>query len=69
MSRKETVDYDRLLVVAEKAELAFWEVVGKNYPEATYGCFPFDAQFEFSMALETAIEIWVDANVPPARED
>tara|TARA_R110002110_G_scaffold272881_1_gene488311 strand:- start:151 stop:363 length:213 start_codon:yes stop_codon:yes gene_type:complete len=56
------LDYDKLQKITENAEFAFWEVIAKSYPEIKSGCFPPEAQFALSEALESAVETWVVGN-------
>jgi len=50
--------------VLEAAQIAFWEVIAKNYPEVTSGDFPPDAGFAFDKSCKDALEIWLECNHP-----
>ena len=53
----------------EDAQLAFWEEIGKKFPTAESGDFPFDADHHFEVACQDAVAIWVHYNVPGAMDD
>jgi len=48
--------------VIEDAQIAFWEVVAKKYPEVKSGDFPPDASFAFDGACKKALEFWLEWN-------
>jgi hypothetical protein len=53
---------NKIKIVAEQAELAFWEVVAKSYPEIKTGNLsPLDAM-NFSGYCENIIDTWVKEN-------
>ena len=55
--------------VLEIAEDAFWEAVGKEYPQVKTGDFPFNEIFALGRAMESAIKIWVELNVPDESQN
>ena len=50
--------------VSEKALLAFWEVVAKEFPEVKSGDFPPDATFRQTDNAEASISTWLEYNHP-----
>lgn len=48
----------------QRANEAFWEVIAKEFPEATTGDFPPDATFDWDLATEKAVRLWIWGNVP-----
>jgi hypothetical protein len=57
-----------LHTLAEDAQVAFWEVLVKRYPEAKTGELSIDRTIHLHMAALEAIEEWVEQNVPPATK-
>jgi hypothetical protein len=48
--------------IIEEADIAFWNVITKSFPEITTGDFPIDAHVEFQVAQEKAVKTWIDFN-------
>jgi hypothetical protein len=62
VNRRYIMDNKRIKNVAEQAELAFWEVVAKSYPEIkTSNMSPLDVM-NFSAYCENIIGTWVKEN-------
>lgn len=51
------------------ADEAFWAKIVEAFPEATSGDFPPDAHIAWQTAMENAVEVWVNGNVPGAAEE
>jgi hypothetical protein len=54
---------ERITAAVEDGAEAFWAVIAKQFPEATSGDFPPDAEYALTKALEEAVRVWLDANV------
>jgi len=50
--------------IAEDAILAFWDVVGKHFPDATTGDLSIERTIALTITAEAAIREWVQNNVP-----
>lgn len=53
---------ERIKKAIEDADVAFWEVIAKQFPEIKSGDFPPDAWFKFSEAQEKAVKVWYEGN-------
>ncbi len=53
----------RVKETLEQASVAFWAVVAKNFPEAKYGDFPPEMEFQLNQIMEKSIRVWLDFNV------
>ena len=61
-----TVRQTHLRAAARDAELAFWESVRKSYPDAKTGDLEPLQAYHFSAQCRTAIELWLQVNLPKA---
>ena len=51
-----------------EAELAFWEVLVKRFPQAQTGDLSIDRTIRLTIAAQEAVEEWIENNVPIATE-
>lgn len=54
---------DPIEIAAQAAQDAFWAEIVKQYPTATSGDFPPDAQMEFDEACTDAVQTWTHYNL------
>jgi hypothetical protein len=66
---KPSTDFNRMSNVMEAAELAFWDVVAKAYPEAKSGDLSPAATMEFAAAVEQVITRWLMTNADPVAPE
>jgi hypothetical protein len=57
-----------LHTLIEDAQVVFWEVLVKRYPEAKTGELSIDRTIRLHLAAREAVEEWVEQNVPPATK-
>lgn len=50
--------------LADEALAAFWQVIGRRFPQARSGDLSWDCVLNLQTAAEQAIEQWVENNVP-----
>ena len=50
--------------ITQEAELAFWEVLVKRFPQAQTGDLSIDRTIRLSIAAQDAVEEWIENNVP-----
>jgi hypothetical protein len=55
-------DAERLEAAVNEAELAFWDVIAKAYPEIKTGDLDPGAAHRLTTAMTAAVEAWLDAN-------
>ena len=68
---KDTPEYpddERIDVVVEKAQDAFWAVVAEEFPECTFGDFGPSESFRWDDAATNAVKAWVRNNHPQDEE-
>ena len=58
------MDTERLNKALEAADLVFWEVIAKHYPEATSGDLDPGAIQAHGDACKRAVLAWFDYNLP-----
>lgn len=57
-----STDFGRIETAVNEAELAFWDVIAKAYPEIKTGDLDPAAATELTQAMERAVEAWLLAN-------
>jgi hypothetical protein len=50
--------------IAQEAEIAFWEVLVKRFPQAKTGDLSIDRTIRLAITAQNAIEEWIENNVP-----
>ena len=60
------MDIERLNKALEAADLAFWEVIARHYPEAVGGDLDPGALQTHDKARACVVLAWLDYNPPPA---
>jgi hypothetical protein len=63
-----TISKADLRDITQEAELAFWDVLVKRFPQAQTGDLSVDRTIRLSIAAQEAVEEWVDNNVPIATK-
>jgi hypothetical protein len=58
-----------LQAAIEEAEIAFWDVIVKRFPQAQTGDLSPLATFQLSQAQEQAVKEWIDNNVKTQEDD